>query len=281
MSHDADTASRWPDIQNYARRMIRTLTRSEREAMPGVSQINLDRITSLLAEAMLRVDGLKAPLRKKKEEVRDAQKRATDLIDVCQYNSLMLEIHTKAREMKQEELIQQLTTAADTANKTAADRQLQIDQLKTDIQALKDAVKEKTGLKEEVTRLQGELDKTKNDLVKSKKDALDQLAAEQTRLVNENERDCEARMKMAWSMIHPETDYAFFDLRYKYATEVFDAQVLGLQQPASFEEWAGLGEEQTEGEVPGDGTQTQDAPNVGQGQQLEQQQRQTQQQQQQ
>lgn len=54
------------------------------------------------------------------------------------------------------------------------------------------------------------------------------LLAEQNRLVIENERDFKARMKMAWSMIHPDTDYAFFDLRYKYATEVFDAQVLGL-----------------------------------------------------
>ncbi|XP_021717007.1 uncharacterized protein LOC110684877 [Chenopodium quinoa] len=194
-----DTASRWPDMQNYAKRML-TLTRSKREVVPGINQVNLDRITSLLAEA------------------------------------------------------------------------------------LKDAEKERARLKDEVTRLREELDKTKNELVKSMKEALDHLSAEQTRLVTENERDCEARMKMAWSMIHPDTDYAFFDLRYKYGTEVFDAQVLGLKQPAPFEKWADIGDEQAEEEVPGgeketQPQQTQDAPNAGQGQQPEQQQQQQQQQQ--
>ncbi|XP_021765282.1 uncharacterized protein LOC110729815 [Chenopodium quinoa] len=46
----AQETSCWPDLQNYANRMVRTLTRSEREAVPGVGQVNIDRVQSLLAE---------------------------------------------------------------------------------------------------------------------------------------------------------------------------------------------------------------------------------------
>ena len=118
----------------------------------------------------------------------------------------MFEIQTKAREMKQEELIRELTAAADTTNKKAADCELQVNKLKDDIKTLGEADKENTELKAEVTRLKDELAKTKTE-------HKDQLAAEQERLVTENERECEERMKMAWSLIHPDTDYAFFDLR--------------------------------------------------------------------
>ncbi|XP_021722873.1 probable endo-1,3(4)-beta-glucanase AFLA_105200 [Chenopodium quinoa] len=54
-----DASSRWPDLQNYAKRMLRSLTRSEKELVPGINQVNIDCINSLLAEVMLWVDGMK------------------------------------------------------------------------------------------------------------------------------------------------------------------------------------------------------------------------------
>ncbi|XP_021745967.1 uncharacterized protein LOC110711841 isoform X1 [Chenopodium quinoa] len=155
-----DASSRWPDLQHYAKRMLRTLTRSEKEVVAGVHQVNIDRINSLLAEVMLRVDGLKVPLRKKQEEVRDANRRATDLINVTQYNTLMYKIQTKSREMKQEELVKELTAAADMANKKADDFKLQVKNLQADVKALGDADKEDTQLRADVSRLKNELAQT-------------------------------------------------------------------------------------------------------------------------
>ncbi|XP_021717582.1 uncharacterized protein LOC110685290 isoform X3 [Chenopodium quinoa] len=222
--------------------MLRTLTRSEKEAVPGVHQVNIDRINSLLAKVMLRVDDMMVPLRKKQEEVRDAYRRATDLINVTQYKTSMYEIQTKSREIKQEELIKELTADAETANKKAADFELQVKNLQPDVKALGEADKENTELRVDVSRL-------KNELAQTQVNHKAKLEAEQGRLISENKRDCEERMKMDWSLIHPDTDWAFFNLRYKYAIEVFDAQVLGTKKPAPFEEWAGIVEEEKEEQV--------------------------------
>ncbi|XP_021722481.1 hyaluronan mediated motility receptor-like [Chenopodium quinoa] len=184
-----DAFFRWPDLQNYAKRILRTLTQSEKEAVPGINQVNIECINSLLAEVMLRVDGMKVPLRKKQEEVRDAQRRAADLIDVTQYKTIMYELETKRREMKQGKLIKELTAAAEEANKKAADFDTQVNNLKADVKALGEVDKENTKLKAEVTRL-------KNELAQTQTEHKDQLVAEQDRLVTKNERDCEERMKM-------------------------------------------------------------------------------------
>lgn len=188
---------------------------------------------------MLRVDGLKTPLRKNQEEVRDVNRRAADLIHVTQCNTLMYEIKTKSRVMKQEELIKELTATMETAKKKAADFELQVKNLQADVKALGEADKENTQLRADVSRL-------KNELAQTQADHKAKLEAEQDRLISENERDCEERMKMALSLIYPNTDWVFFDLRYKYATEVFDAQVLGTKKSTPFEEWAGIAEEEEE-----------------------------------
>ncbi|XP_021752587.1 uncharacterized protein LOC110718094 [Chenopodium quinoa] len=47
---EQDESTSRPDYNQYAKRMVKTLTRSEKEAVPAVHQVNLDRINSLLAE---------------------------------------------------------------------------------------------------------------------------------------------------------------------------------------------------------------------------------------
>ncbi|XP_021775636.1 uncharacterized protein LOC110739500 [Chenopodium quinoa] len=137
--------------------MLRTITHSEKEVVVVVHQVNIDRLNALLAEVMLRVDGLKVPLRKKQEEVKDANRREADLIDVTQYNTLMYGIKSKSQEMKQEELIKELTATMETTNKKAADFELQVKNLQSDVKALGDADKENTQLRADVSRLKNKL----------------------------------------------------------------------------------------------------------------------------
>ncbi|XP_021717013.1 uncharacterized protein LOC110684884 [Chenopodium quinoa] len=251
----ADATSSRPNYQQYAKRMIRTLTRTEKEAVPAVHTVNIDRITSLLAESsrlisqvMLRVDGLQVPLRKKQEEVRDAQRRASELIDVSQYNAIRYDLETKRRELEQEELLKQTIAAAEAKKARADGLALKVNDLQADLKALEGADKENADLRADINRL-------KNELASSQAAHKEKLKKEQSRLIAENETDNVERVKLAWGLIHPDYDYEFFDLRYKYASEVYDAEVLGLDPPAPFEEWAGLvKEEQQEGEQ---ATQTQ------------------------
>ncbi|XP_021728359.1 uncharacterized protein LOC110695438 isoform X2 [Chenopodium quinoa] len=155
-----------------------------------------------LQQAMLRVDGLKVLFRK-----------------------------------KQEELIKELTAAVKTTNNKVSDLELELKNAKSNLKALEEALEgdeqENTKLREDISRLQVEM-------VQMQSDYKAELAKEQDRLVPENERDCEERMKMAWQLIHPNTDWEFFNLRYQYATEVYDAQTLGLAAPTPFKEWAGI-----------------------------------------
>ncbi|XP_021729776.1 involucrin-like [Chenopodium quinoa] len=196
----------------------------------------------LALQVMLRVDGLQVPLRKKQEEVRDAQRRASELIDVSQYNAIRYDMETKRRELEQEELMKQTIEAAEAEKARADELDQKVKNLQADLKALEGADKENADLRADNNQL-------KNELASSQAAHKEELEKEQRRLMAENETDNEERMKLAWELIHLDYDYEFFDLRYKYASEVYDAKVLGLDPPASFDEWAGLvEEEQQEGE---------------------------------
>ncbi|XP_021760238.1 apolipoprotein A-IV-like [Chenopodium quinoa] len=254
----ADATSSRPNYQQYAKRMIRTLIRTEKEAVPAVHTVNIDRITSLLAEVMLRIDGLQVPLRKKQEEVTDAQRRASELIDVSQYNAIRYDLETKRRELEQEELLKQIIAAAEAEKARADGLALKVNDLQADLKALEGADKENADLRADVNRL-------KNELASSQAAHKEELKKEQSRLIAENETDNEERMKLAWGLIHPDYDYEFFDLRYKYASE----------------EWAGLVEEEQQEDEQMAQTQQPAQEQVQEQQQPEQQLEQQQQQEQQ
>ncbi|XP_021729404.1 uncharacterized protein LOC110696425 [Chenopodium quinoa] len=61
----------------------------------------------------------------------------------------MYELETKRREMKQKELIKELTAAAEEANKIAIDFETQVNNIKANVKALGEADKENTELKAE------------------------------------------------------------------------------------------------------------------------------------
>ncbi|XP_021733035.1 uncharacterized protein LOC110699831 [Chenopodium quinoa] len=227
---EKDTTSSRPNYQQYAKRMVKTITRSEREAVPAVHTVNLDRITFLLVETLLRVDGLSVPLRKKQEEVRNAQKLASELIDVCQFNAISYDLETEQRKLQQEELQKKATAAGEASLQRVDELELQVKNLQTDLKALENADKENVNLRKDNSRLVAELANNQAALKK-------ELEQEQLRLIAENEADCEERMKLTWSLIHPDIEYEYWNLRYQYASEVYEAKVLGTDPPPAFDEW--------------------------------------------
>ncbi|XP_021715726.1 uncharacterized protein LOC110683642 [Chenopodium quinoa] len=133
--------------------------------------------------------------------------------------------------LAEEELIRSLTAANDEANSRADDLDKQLKDAKSDLKALEDSNKENAQLRTNNYRLKLELMTLRNKQA-------DELAQEQTRLTEENERDNFARLKITWGLLYPEIDFEVYKLRYDYATEVYDAQQLGDAPPPRFKDWA-------------------------------------------
>ncbi|XP_021754717.1 RNA polymerase II degradation factor 1-like isoform X5 [Chenopodium quinoa] len=152
---------------------------------------------------MLRVDGLNVPLHKKQEE---------------------------------EEALRQEVAAGEAAMKRVDELELKVKDLQTDLKALENADKENTNLHKDVSRL-------KNELATNQAAHKEALEKEQLRMIEDNEADCEERMKLAWNLIHPDFEYEYFNLRYLYTSEVYEAKVLGADPPPPFDEWVERGAE--------------------------------------
>ncbi|XP_021768916.1 uncharacterized protein LOC110733212 [Chenopodium quinoa] len=75
-----------PDLPGFAKRMVRTLTRSEKNSKTPYLICRL---------IMLRVDGLRGPFRKQ-EKVNDAKQRATENLNSAEYANYVCELKIKA-----------------------------------------------------------------------------------------------------------------------------------------------------------------------------------------
>ena len=184
-----------------------------------------------LAQVMVRVDGLRVPFRKKQEEVTDAKKRAQANLNSAEYAYINFDLEIKALELKQEELVKTLTAANDEANSRISDLELQLKTAGSKLKALEGADKENADLRKDKSRLIAELATLKSQ-------HQEELKAEQGRLIKENERDNEIRLRMPWGLLYPEVDFEVYKLRYNYATEAYDAKVLGDPAPPRFKDWA-------------------------------------------
>ena len=149
---------------------------------------------------MVRVDSLRGPFRRKQEEVNDAKRRALENLNFAEHSDYMCNLKIKAVELKQEELIRSLTAANDEANSRADDLDKQLKDAKSDLKALEDADKENAQLRTHNNRLRVELINLRN-----KKS--DELAQEQKRLTEENERDNLARLQITWNLLYPQIDF--------------------------------------------------------------------------
>ena len=68
---------------------------------------------------MLRVDGLKRPYTRKRDEVRRAKESASIANDVALHSTIINDLETKATEMTQAAKIQELEAALQAANQRA------------------------------------------------------------------------------------------------------------------------------------------------------------------
>jgi colicin import membrane protein len=228
---------------------------------------------------MLRVDGLKRPYSRKREEVKRAKKSAIDADNIALHSTIVNELETKAIIMTQASKIQQLeldlkaadqrVTNAETAKKGAEEAQKKADEsAKQADEALKKAQADLGKLKTKVERLE-------KDAAQAQKNFAATLEAEQNRLVAESDANNDARMKIAWAALYPEADYSIWAMAHSYAEYVVYLRQQGKPEPASFEAWLsnnepsapelpGLDEAQ---EIPSDDEEKgedQEAPSAGQ-----------------
>ncbi|XP_021769545.1 unconventional myosin-XVIIIa-like [Chenopodium quinoa] len=244
-------------------------TKNSNSAMtPGASAgKNQMRIGGRNERALLRVDGLKRPYTRKREEVKRAKKSATDADNVALYFTIVNELETKAIIMTQASKIQKLEadlkTAnqrvgdAETAQKKAEEAQKQADEgLKKADEALKKAQADLStlqGVSEENTNLKTKVQKLEKEAAQAQINFAATLEAEQNRLVAESDADNYARMKIAWAALYPDKEYGVQALAHRYAEDVVYLREKGEPEPKSFDAWANANTELPALELPGPG----------------------------
>ncbi|XP_021733740.1 uncharacterized protein LOC110700498 [Chenopodium quinoa] len=203
-----DQSPRWPDVQKHAKAMLEAVRMRDKDNTPRIETFNLERVLSLLAEAMLRVDGLKRPYSRKREEAFKIQQ---------------LELDLKAADQR--------ATNAETAKKGAEEAQKKADEsAKKADEALKKAQADLGKLKTKVERLE-------KDAAQAQKNFAATLEVKQNRLVAESDADNDARMKIAWAALYPDADYSIWAMAHSYAEYVVYLREQGEPDPASFEAW--------------------------------------------
>ncbi|XP_021773878.1 uncharacterized protein LOC110737840 isoform X2 [Chenopodium quinoa] len=200
----ADHFPRWPDVQRYARAILKAVPKEEKEAIPGIHTFNADQVLAGLSKSMLRVEGLKKAYARKCEEA-DSIKTLQKSLD---------EAHTKIFNIQ--------------AAKENAEAELK--KVTDSSKLLEVARKENTNLLADNVRLKEAAAKASNNFKAT-------LEAEQSRLIEENEQDCVARMQKAWSLVHPDTEYTVWELAYKYADLAIEAEESQQPAPEPYEEW--------------------------------------------
>lgn len=195
---------------------------------------------------MLRVDGLKRPYARKREEVKRATRSARDSQDVAEYQCTINELETKAELMQQADQIKGLQKALDEAKEKANTAETNLKKAEEDLKALQGASQENVKLKAEVERLKKDAERVQMNIKAT-------IEAEQDRLIAENEADSDARMKIAWEALYPNKDYGLWALAFQYAENVVYLREKGEPEPESFEAWANAELEEPAKELPEEG----------------------------
>ncbi|XP_021764043.1 uncharacterized protein LOC110728707 isoform X3 [Chenopodium quinoa] len=241
-SHDPhpttqDHSPRWPDVQRYARAMLKAVPKEEKEAIPGIHSFNADQVLAGLSESMLRVEGLKKAYARKCEEVRRAKRDASDAHNVAQYSMIMHELKTKSIIMQQADNIKRLQKVLDEAGTKIHNLKAEKDNAEAELKKVNDSSKLLEVARKENTNLLADNVRLKEAAAKASDNFKATLEAEQSRLIEENEQDCIARMQKASSLVHPDAEYTVWELAYKHADLAIDAQETNQLAPEPYEEW--------------------------------------------
>ncbi|XP_021764041.1 uncharacterized protein LOC110728707 isoform X1 [Chenopodium quinoa] len=233
----ADHSPRWPDVQRYARAMLKAVPKEEKEAIPGIHSFNADQVLAGLSESMLRVEGLKKAYARKCEEVRRAKRDASDAHNVAQYSMIMHELKTKSIIMQQADNIKRLQKVLDEAGTKIHNLKAEKDNAEAELKKVNDSSKLLEVARKENTNLLADNVRLKEAAAKASDNFKATLEAEQSRLIEENEQDCIARMQKASSLVHPDAEYTVWELAYKHADLAIDAQETNQLAPEPYEEW--------------------------------------------
>ncbi|XP_021773877.1 uncharacterized protein LOC110737840 isoform X1 [Chenopodium quinoa] len=233
----ADHFPRWPDVQRYARAILKAVPKEEKEAIPGIHTFNADQVLAGLSKSMLRVEGLKKAYARKCEEVRLAKRDASDAHNVAQYSMIMHELKTKSIIMQQADSIKTLQKSLDEAHTKIFNIQAAKENAEAELKKVTDSSKLLEVARKENTNLLADNVRLKEAAAKASNNFKATLEAEQSRLIEENEQDCVARMQKAWSLVHPDTEYTVWELAYKYADLAIEAEESQQPAPEPYEEW--------------------------------------------
>ncbi|XP_021722466.1 uncharacterized protein LOC110689955 [Chenopodium quinoa] len=130
----ADNSPHWLDAAQYARAMLKAVPRDEKEAIPGINSFNADRVMVNLADALLRVEGLKKAYIRKLEEVRRAKHSVDDAHSVAHYSMIVHDLETKAIIMQHADQVKSLQRAL-------SEQKLKLDNLQAALDNAEDELK--------------------------------------------------------------------------------------------------------------------------------------------
>ncbi|XP_021771203.1 tropomyosin-like [Chenopodium quinoa] len=192
-------------------------------------------------KSLLRVDGLKRPYSRKREEVKKTNKSARDAENVALYSCTVNELETKATVMAQASKIEQLEKDLEAFKQKARDAETDLKKAQEELGKAKAELDSLKGISQENTDLKAKVKDLEEAAAQAQLNFKATLEAEQEGLVAEREADNNARMKIAWNTLYPNKEYAVWALAHKYAEEVIFLREKGKPEPESFEAWANAG----------------------------------------
>ncbi|XP_021722051.1 histone chaperone RTT106-like [Chenopodium quinoa] len=186
-----------------AKSMLRAVDPDDKASVRGVGTLDLDGILGNLYEAMLRVQGLRQPLKEKSKEAEANMQVKKDLYSA----------HLRITSLKKE-----ITT------------------LKEKLEPLQDVKEEAERAKQKVGRLEQRLRNQEHQLKSKFESVADQ---EREALVKQMMSDYEAIMRDTWAAVQPESDYQIWISKFDEASKAFDARLIEEAENAEAEESSG------------------------------------------
>ena len=205
---------------------------------------------------MLRVQGLRQPLKEKSKEVTVAKAQAESALDRAQFDIAQNEYLTLDMMYSQAEANMQVKKDLDSARLRITSLKKEIKTLKEKLEPLQDVKEEAERAKQKVGRLEQRLSNQEHQLKSKFESVADQ---EREALVKQMMSDYEAIMRDTWAAVQPDSDYQIWKSKFDEASKAFDARLIEEAENAEAEESSGSdssgesssgGEEEDQAEEP-------------------------------
>ncbi|XP_021775530.1 uncharacterized protein LOC110739382 isoform X1 [Chenopodium quinoa] len=203
--------------------MLRAVDPDDKASVRGVDTLDLDGILGNLCEAMLRVQGLRQPLKDKSKEVTAAKARVDSALDRAQFDIAQNELLTLDMMYSQAEANMQVKKDLDSARLHITSLKQEITSLKEKLEPLQDAKEEAERAKQRVGRLEQRLTNQEHQL-KTKFESVAEKGREA--LVKQMMSDYDAIMRDTWAAVQPDSDYQTWKSKFDEASKAFDARLL-------------------------------------------------------